>query len=184
MCRAKNGSKINCPTKYQTSPQSKYENVLRQYFVKISIYHDITTATGKLQFIKRSNNSLRKSCKFYKNSNHIAAATINFTKVNRFQLSCSSLRFDQHDEVDRFQFTGSALANLKFLSLTKVKIDQVKKSKTFSLTTCKNSKAGCLRNWKSLNVQLHMQNIALYKGLDLIWPNKKLNSGILILRSQ
>ena len=47
--------------------------------------------SGQQQTIKGNNNSLHKSCKFHINSNHTAAATIDVTKVDRFQLTRSSL---------------------------------------------------------------------------------------------
>ena len=55
-------------------------------------------------------------------------------------------------EVDRFQLTRSTLANFKFQCLAKVKTDQIKKKQTFSLTTCKNSKVRCCRNWRGSSV--------------------------------
>ena len=60
-------------------------------------------------------------------------------------------------EVDRFQLTRSTLANFKFQSLAKVKIDQVKKANIF-FDYLKNSKARCWKNWRVPNVQLHMRN--------------------------
>ena len=97
LCRATNGSKISCPTNYQTLPLSKYKNVSRRYFAEILICHDIRTGTKKRQTMKRNNNSWRKSCKFHKNLNYTFAAILNFTKVGRFQLTRSSRRFDQRD---------------------------------------------------------------------------------------
>ena len=55
-------------------------------------------------------------------------------------------------EVDCFQLARSTLANFKFQCLAKVKIDQVNKKQIFFLTTSKNSKAWCCRNWRGRNV--------------------------------
>ena len=62
------------------------------------ICHDIKAVAGKRLTMKRNNNnSWHKSCKFHNISNYTAAAIVDFTYVNRFQLTRSSLLFDQHD---------------------------------------------------------------------------------------
>ena len=72
--------------------------------------------------------------------------------VDRTETTACKLKAIYFGEVDRFELTRSTLANFKFQCLAKVKIDQVNKKQIFSLTTSKNSKARCCRNWRCPNV--------------------------------